>query len=279
MSANVEAMVREGSNALKAGRKEDARVLLMKAVELDQYNEEAWLWLSAVVETTEDQQTCLENVLAINPSNDRARQGLQYLQQQRTGSSPTVSPPPPLTSSPQAAPKAEKNIATSVEWAAPEGDSPASTSSTRKPLDLSEDDYDNWVSGLNLPTTAAKNSAEASPFFDDDDEPVFNTPTPAKPPQVKSAPPAAKAKQPVTVEEDEDNFDLSFEEPATGKHDAGVPEEPYQPLFPEIPDEIRATRLPGTRERLSIPLLLALVVLLALNIVAGIQLYQAVFGA
>ena len=79
MSANVEAMVREGINAVKAGNKEEGRALLRKAVELDPYNEEGWLWLSGVVESPEDQRTCLENVLSINPNNDRARQGVAYL--------------------------------------------------------------------------------------------------------------------------------------------------------------------------------------------------------
>ena len=50
MSANVDAMVNEGVNAFKAGRKEEARALLLKATELDQYNEQAWLWLSGLME-------------------------------------------------------------------------------------------------------------------------------------------------------------------------------------------------------------------------------------
>ena len=46
MSTNVDAMVREGINAYKAGNHDEARTLLLKATELDQYNEQAWLWLS-----------------------------------------------------------------------------------------------------------------------------------------------------------------------------------------------------------------------------------------
>ncbi len=56
MSANVEAMVREGINAFKAGRKDEARALLLKATELDQYNEQAWLWLSGLMDTPDDQR-------------------------------------------------------------------------------------------------------------------------------------------------------------------------------------------------------------------------------
>ncbi len=89
MPANVDGMVREGISAYRAGRKVEARALLLRAVEIDQYNEEAWLWLSAVVESPEEQRTCLENVLTINPGSERAKQGLQMLSQK---GSPDVSP-------------------------------------------------------------------------------------------------------------------------------------------------------------------------------------------
>ena len=54
MTANIDALVREGISAFKAGRRDEARAFLMKAVEIDQYNEQAWLWLSAVVDSVED---------------------------------------------------------------------------------------------------------------------------------------------------------------------------------------------------------------------------------
>jgi hypothetical protein len=79
MPANVDAMVRAGVEAYRAGKKAEARTLLERALELDGYNETGWLWLSAVVETPEEQQTCLENVLTINPGNERAKQGLKSL--------------------------------------------------------------------------------------------------------------------------------------------------------------------------------------------------------
>lgn len=79
MSQNVDGMVRAGVDAYRAGNKAEARALLERAIEIDSYNETAWLWLSAVVDTPEEQQTCLENVLIINPENSRARQGLKSL--------------------------------------------------------------------------------------------------------------------------------------------------------------------------------------------------------
>src|SRR5690242_14876038 len=114
MSANVDAMVNEGVNAFKAGRKEEARTLLLKATELDQYNEQAWLWLSGLMDTPDDQRTCLENVLAINPNNERAKQGLSYL----TGTTSAGNPSPFAAGTPPPAPS--PTIPSSVEWSAPE---------------------------------------------------------------------------------------------------------------------------------------------------------------
>jgi hypothetical protein len=156
MSANVEAMVREGVNAFKAGRKDEARALLLKATELDQYNEQAWLWLSGLMDSPEDQRTCLENVLAINPENERARQGLSFLTgQTSTGSispfsaaAPSPSAPPPSMPPPSMPPSAP----TSVEWAAPE-EPPAlpGTWTRAAPVEPSPDALDDWVTNLNLP--------------------------------------------------------------------------------------------------------------------------------
>lgn len=41
----------------------------------------AWIWLSYVVDSPEDRQICLENVLLINPTNAYARWGLAQLRQ------------------------------------------------------------------------------------------------------------------------------------------------------------------------------------------------------
>src|SRR5438105_15904979 len=87
---NVDSMVQEGIAAIKAGRKSDAKAVLMKAVELDEQNEQAWLWLSACVDTTDEQQICLENVLAINPANEKARKGLAAITKKTTREMPAL---------------------------------------------------------------------------------------------------------------------------------------------------------------------------------------------
>ncbi len=328
MAANVEAMVREGTNALKAGRKEEARALLMKAVELDELNEDAWLWLSAVVETEEDQQTCLENVLAINPSNERARQGLKYLEQQRRGGAPvlnampTATPaPPPVYSAPSPTGDRPPATSTSVEWGAP-GDEPSAPAAPQRAPDLSEEDYDNWVSTLNLPTgpkqasagmippgTTDSNTASTSPYpFLDDvtddsdiDEPDFDLDV--RPQSTKSAPTGvaktAENKAPVPQFGDDFELDPFGEEPSTEKPGMRLPRMPKMALpampkrqkaekpqpelveiiFEEIPEEIRATRMPGTNEPVSPLVLLLFVLVLGANVALAIMLAQSLLAA
>jgi tetratricopeptide (TPR) repeat protein len=75
-------LLQAGIAAAKAGHKETARQALLRVTELDERNEQAWLWLSGVVESAEDRRVCLENVLAISPGNTYAQAGLAWLDQQ-----------------------------------------------------------------------------------------------------------------------------------------------------------------------------------------------------
>ena len=75
--SHVGRLLSRGIAAAKAKQRHRAREYLMKVVELDEGNEQAWLWLSGVMDALEDQRICLENVLVINPQNAHARAGLQ----------------------------------------------------------------------------------------------------------------------------------------------------------------------------------------------------------
>ncbi|MBO9339189.1 hypothetical protein [Chloroflexus sp. Y-396-1] len=72
----------EGAQALVRGDKERARALLLELVELNEQIPEAWLWLSGAVDDPEDQRVALENVLALDPDNPYAKEGLAYLDAQ-----------------------------------------------------------------------------------------------------------------------------------------------------------------------------------------------------
>jgi hypothetical protein len=88
MSTDLGRMLYEGAVAVTEGRKAAAQELLMRVIELDEENELAWLWLSGAVDDPNDQQIALENVLAINPNNSHAREGLHWLQQSTTPAQP-----------------------------------------------------------------------------------------------------------------------------------------------------------------------------------------------
>ncbi|HSD83689.1 MAG TPA: tetratricopeptide repeat protein [Anaerolineae bacterium] len=77
--STIDALLKQGIAAARAGRKDEARQQLLQIIELDEENEQAWLWLSGVVESDADRRVCLENVLTINPANAAAQKGLRLL--------------------------------------------------------------------------------------------------------------------------------------------------------------------------------------------------------
>ncbi len=87
--AKIEAWLRGGIEATKAGEKDQARRLLEQVVEADPGSETAWLWLSAVVDTRVERIRCLETALKLNPANQDAKMALEWL---RSG---VASEPPP----------------------------------------------------------------------------------------------------------------------------------------------------------------------------------------
>ena len=76
---DLNALLQRGIALAKAGRRDEARELLLQVTEQDEMNELAWLWLSGVVESDDDKAIALENVLTINPQNEWAKRGLRSL--------------------------------------------------------------------------------------------------------------------------------------------------------------------------------------------------------
>ena len=70
-----------GVAAARGGQRRVAAGLLARAVQLDPRHEMGWLWLSGVLEEPNEIAFCLRSVLAVNPHNERARQGLAWLEQ------------------------------------------------------------------------------------------------------------------------------------------------------------------------------------------------------
>lgn len=85
-SPEIQRLLEQGIRAVREGNKEEAQAYLMRVVEKDEQNAEAWLWLASAVETDEEKITCLENVLVIDPYNEKAERSLAEI---RRGASNT----------------------------------------------------------------------------------------------------------------------------------------------------------------------------------------------
>jgi CheY-like chemotaxis protein len=64
--------LKDGIAAAKNGQRAEAKVLLLRVTEADPKNETAWLWLASISEYPEELLVFLQNVLNVNPENERA---------------------------------------------------------------------------------------------------------------------------------------------------------------------------------------------------------------
>jgi tetratricopeptide (TPR) repeat protein len=118
MDPSVTDLLQQGIAAARAGKRDEARALLIHVVEADERNEQAWMWLSGVLDDPEDIRTCLHNALDLNPSNAQARQGLAWVDAK-------YGPPAPKA--------AESAVAVSPPIAAPRETPPAAVQSYTGP--------------------------------------------------------------------------------------------------------------------------------------------------
>ncbi len=309
MTSNVDEMVKEAIKSYKGGNKPHARALLEKATEIDDHHEKAWMWLSAVVESVEDQRVCLQNVLVLNPDNTNAKRGLALLDEK---SETTEAPAEPEKDPYDVPPTATSSASASYD--------PSS--------EISRDEYDNWITDLGIgqeqssaPTDGPftmEDDAYADMFTDAFDDDVFTEET---------------FEQPVDVTEDDlrmgfddEDFNDVYDTPVAEEEmdadalfdslddpfDGMEPEEEAQPVaatpaamesapskrrdsgafyeeadgsdvaendpsyyFKAIPKDIKATRLPGTGGGLPVFSLLLVLLLIVGNIGAVVLLTMA----
>lgn len=76
-------LLRRGIEAAHADRKAEAREIFIQVVEVDPRNELAWMWLSGLMDDLEDQIIACENVLTINPENQKVRLFLDSLKRKQ----------------------------------------------------------------------------------------------------------------------------------------------------------------------------------------------------
>ena len=76
-------LLRQGAEAARAGRRLEARKIFMSVVETEPRNEMAWMWLTGLVDDLDDKIIACENVLTINPANEKVKAYLGTLLQQK----------------------------------------------------------------------------------------------------------------------------------------------------------------------------------------------------
>lgn len=110
-------LLRRGTEAARAGQRSQAREIFMRVVETEPRNEMAWMWLTGLVDELEDKIIACENVLTINPANEKVKAYLETLLQRKAAienqvayekrvavQRPEVAARPQITSKPGKAP-------------------------------------------------------------------------------------------------------------------------------------------------------------------------------
>src|SRR5438105_5471795 len=72
-------LLAKGKQSALAGQRELAREMLAYVVYLDPKSAEGWLWLSGVVDFPQQVRYCLERTLRVDPDNERAKRGMEWL--------------------------------------------------------------------------------------------------------------------------------------------------------------------------------------------------------
>lgn len=86
------ALVEQAQAALQKGNKPEAHDLFKRATELDQMNEQAWLWRGSTTSDVDEALTCMEQALAINPDNGPAREARSWLRVKKLRETAKIQP-------------------------------------------------------------------------------------------------------------------------------------------------------------------------------------------
>ncbi len=82
MAVSPDLWLKEGIAAARAGQTERARENLLRVIKADQGNLQAWYWLSRIVESPQEREICLENVLTLDPGHAAIQAELAELRRQ-----------------------------------------------------------------------------------------------------------------------------------------------------------------------------------------------------
>jgi len=282
-SPNIQNMLEQGKRALREGNNLEAQKFLLRITELDQYNEEAWLWLASAVETKEEQRTCLDNVLIINPNNAEAKRMIAELN--RGGEASILDSDPFADAGFGADDFSEAGASGGSEPAFDIGDNPFGDSggSFSGGAFTTDDPFGGSFDMEEAEDDAAPFTAQGFDFSAE--EPAAPPPPPTQPPPntppPTTAPPAYDT--PSEPEQTESLDDLGIFDSSASVSNQGIYSDGSSPdaddlgydptdeeidYLTEIPPDIKPTRVPGTDEATAQGLVIGVSILGILNVVA-----------
>ena len=128
---------------IKAGNKIAGKQLLTDILETDPDNEQAWLWMSGVVDDDSERLFCLDSVLKINPANTAAQRGASLLRQKGVFPAIPVFPAPNRTSPWQESPHKPISTSNSSRTGFVDPLQPSKVTTAAKPSNLQMNDLFN----------------------------------------------------------------------------------------------------------------------------------------
>src|SRR6266540_3780198 len=72
-------LLQQGITAFKAGKRDEARKIFMTVVKQSPDSEQAWGWMNNVCDTDKEHIYCLNQLLHVNPNNQKAHHLLDQL--------------------------------------------------------------------------------------------------------------------------------------------------------------------------------------------------------
>ncbi len=78
----MDALLQQGITAYKAGKRDEARKIFISTVRQNSNNEVAWTWMFEVSNNDKERIYCLQELLRINPKNEKAKKRLETLTKQ-----------------------------------------------------------------------------------------------------------------------------------------------------------------------------------------------------
>jgi hypothetical protein len=83
-SPNLEQLLQLGIRTARDGNKQSARIFFQQVLDTNKNDERAWIWLAYCADNDVDRRRYLETVLRINPRNEKAKQYLADMENQKS---------------------------------------------------------------------------------------------------------------------------------------------------------------------------------------------------